>query len=99
MLEPCFPENEAERLSVLNSLNVLDSNSVESWIASRGWPPNISASPLRWCSLIDRSPMVFIALWLDARETPRNISFCGHAILQRETLVVPDTAKRSALFR
>lgn len=71
MLEPCFPENEAERLSVLHSLNVLDSNSVEK--LDRQW---------------------FLSRYgLDARETPRNISFCGHAILQREALVVPDTAK------
>ena len=37
--------------------------------------------------------MVLSRYGLDARETPRNISFCGHAILQRETLVVPDTAR------
>jgi diguanylate cyclase (GGDEF)-like protein len=29
---------------------------------------------------------------LDASETPRNVSFCGHAILQEETLIVPDAA-------
>nr|WP_274864154.1 GAF domain-containing protein [Serratia marcescens] len=76
MLEPCFPENEAERLSVLHSLNVLDSNSVEK--LDRQW---------------------FLSRYgLDARETPRNISFCGHAILQREALVVPDTAKDPRFF-
>lgn len=77
MLEPCFPENEAERLSVLHSLNVLDSNSVEK--LDRQW---------------------FLSRYgLDARETPRNISFCGHAILQREALVVARYRQRPAIFR
>lgn len=94
MLEPCFPENEAERLSVLNSLNVLDSNSVEKLDRITRLAAKYFGVTIALVSLIDRDRQWFLSRYgLDARETPRNISFCGHAILQRETLVVPDTAK------
>lgn len=90
MLEPCFPENEAERLSVLNSLNVLDSNSVEKLDRITRLAAKYFGVTIALVSLIDRDRQWFLSRYgLDARETPRNISFCGHAILQRETLVVP----------
>lgn len=99
MLEPCFPENEAERLSVLNSLNVLDSNSVEKLDRITRLAAKYFGVTIALVSLIDRDRQWFLSRYgLDARETPRNISFCGHAILQRETLVVPDTAKDPRFF-
>lgn len=99
MLEPCFPENEAERLSVLNSLNVLDSNSVEKLDRITRLAAKYFGVTIALVSLIDRDRQWFLSRYgLDARETPRNISFCGHAILQRETLVVPDTARDPRFF-
>lgn len=84
MLEPCFPENEAERLSVLNSLNVLDSNSVEKLDRITRLAAKYFGVTIALVSLIDRDRQWFYRAMADARETPRNISFCGHAILQRE---------------
>ncbi|XYK63841.1 GAF domain-containing protein [Serratia marcescens] len=99
MLEPCFPENEAERLSVLNSLNVLDSNSVEKLDRITRLAAKYFGVTIALVSLIDRDRQWFLSRYgLDARETPRNISFCGHAILQREALVVPDTANDPRFF-
>ncbi|TFZ51135.1 diguanylate cyclase [Serratia proteamaculans] len=99
MLEPCFAENETERLSVLNSLNVLDTRSIEKLdritrLAAKYFGVNIAL-----ISLIDRERQWFLSRFgLDVRETPRNISFCGHAILQRDVLVVPDTAADPRFF-
>ncbi|VEA67332.1 Predicted periplasmic ligand-binding sensor domain [Serratia plymuthica] len=99
MFEPCFPENEAERLSVLNSLNVLDTNSVEKLDRITRLAAKYFGVSIALISLIDRDRQWFLSRFgLDARETPRNISFCGHAILQRETLVVPDTATDPRFF-
>lgn len=99
MLEPCFPENEAERLSVLNSLNVLDSNSVEKLDRITRLAAKYFGVTIALVSLIDRDRQWFLSRYgLDVRETPRNISFCGHAILQREALVVPDTTNDPRFF-
>ncbi|MCP1103981.1 diguanylate cyclase [Serratia nevei] len=99
MFEPCFPENEAERLSVLNSLNVLDSTSIEKLDRITRLAAKYFGVTIALVSLIDRDRQWFLSRYgLDARETPRNISFCGHAILQHDALVVPDTAKDPRFF-
>ncbi|MEB7885364.1 diguanylate cyclase domain-containing protein [Serratia fonticola] len=99
MLEPCFTENEAERLSVLNSLNLLDMNSVEKLDRITRLAAKYFGVSIALISLIDRDRQWFLSRFgLDAKETPRNISFCGHAILQREALVVPDTAADPRFF-
>ncbi|MEN0104946.1 MAG: sensor domain-containing diguanylate cyclase [Pseudomonas sp.] len=47
-------------------------------------------------SLVDRDRQWFKArLGLDVPETPRNVSFCGHAILQDDLFMVPDTHQDS----
>jgi diguanylate cyclase (GGDEF)-like protein len=47
--------------------------------------------PIAVVSLVDRDRQWFKSRQgVDASETARNISFCGHAILQEQALVVPD---------
>ncbi|CAI1620089.1 PAS domain S-box protein [Serratia proteamaculans] len=99
MFEPCFPENETERLSVLHSLNVLDTNSVEKLDRVTRLAAKYFGVSIALISLIDRERQWFLSRsGLETRETPRNISFCGHAILQRDALVVPDTAVDPRFF-
>ncbi|CAI0781812.1 Probable diguanylate cyclase YdaM [Serratia proteamaculans] len=99
MFEPCFPENETERLSVLHSLNVLDTNSVEKLDRVTRLAAKYFGVSIALISLIDRERQWFLSRsGLEARETPRNISFCGHAILQRDALVVPDTTVDPRFF-
>lgn len=61
MLEPCFPENEAERLSVLNSLNVLDSNSVEKLDRITRLAAKYFGVTIALVSLIDRDRQWFLS--------------------------------------
>lgn len=99
MFEPCFPENETERLSVLHSLNVLDTNSVEKLDRVTRLAAKYFGVSIALISLIDRERQWFLSRsGLEARETPRNISFCGHAILQRDALVVLDTTVDPRFF-
>jgi GAF domain-containing protein len=47
--------------------------------------------PIALISLIDRERQWFKAkVGLDVAETGRDVSFCGHAIMSRDVLVVPD---------
>ncbi|MFW5402335.1 diguanylate cyclase [Yersinia sp. 1252 StPb PI] len=99
MLEPHFPDNEAERQSVLKSLNVLNTNSVEKLDRITRLAAKYFNVSIALISLIDRDRQWFLSRsGLDVQETPRNISFCGHTILQRDALIVPDTAADPRFF-
>ena len=91
MLPPAFPENERQRLEALTSLDILDTPADERFeritrIAQRHF--NV---PIALVSLVDARRQWFKSKQgLDANETPRDISFCGHAILGDEVFVVKD---------
>lgn len=51
------------------------------------------ATPIALVSIVTDTQQCFQAcLGLDVEETPRSISFCGHAIHSPTPLIVPDTA-------
>jgi len=50
--------------------------------------------PIAVVSLVDENRQWFKScVGLTSKETPRDISFCGHAILDDEIFIIPDTAK------
>lgn len=88
------PFDEDDRLENLRNLKILDSVPEKAfddliWLASR-----ICRMPIALLSIIDRDRQWFKAkTGLNVHETPREVAFCSHAILQREPLVVPDATK------
>lgn len=53
----------------------------------------LCGAPVAMVSLVDRDRQHFLArLGIDARETPRPTSFCAHAMLESEPMVVPDAS-------
>lgn len=99
MIEPCSPANEPLRQLALDSLHVLDTNALEKLDRITRLVSSYFNVPIALVSLIDRERQWFLSrCGLEARETPRNISFCGHAILQKETFVVQDTATDERFF-
>lgn len=88
-----MPENELQRLAALLRLRLLDSTPDESLNALTRCMARGVRAPVAMISLIDADRQWFMCrIGLEARETPRSISFCGHAICQDEPLVVPDAA-------
>ncbi|MSN26812.1 MAG: PAS domain S-box protein [Geobacter sp.] len=93
MLEPAIPINEAARLHALRSLNILDTPAEERFDRYTRLAQQILQTPIVLISLIDDKRQWFKSRQgLDATETPRDISFCGHAILGEELFCVPDAA-------
>ena len=78
-----FPHNELERLQALRSLDVLDTGldpALQSIVEMAG---DIAGTPISLISLVDSDRQWFKAnMGLDAAETPRDVSFCTHSILQ-----------------
>ncbi|AZP12292.1 PAS domain S-box protein [Undibacterium parvum] len=89
MLQPGIPDNEVARLAELRSLCVLDTPSEERFERITRSAQLLFGVPIVLISLIDQDRQWFKSKQgLDASQTPRNVSFCGHAILQDPIFVV-----------
>jgi|688.fasta_scaffold316612_2 sigma-B regulation protein RsbU (phosphoserine phosphatase) len=92
MLVPPLAHDEAERLADLRALELLDTPPEERFDRIVQLAASVFDVPIAYIALIDSDRQWFKAkCGLTADETGRDVSFCGHTILQREPLVVPDT--------
>lgn len=93
MLKPALPVDEEERLKSLKSLGLLDSKPEEDFDRFTRLAKHLFHVPIALVSLVDHQRQWFKSCQgLDVRETTRDISFCGHAILSEQPLIVNDTS-------
>src|SRR5436309_3320908 len=94
MLPAPIPANEAERLAALTRYCVLDTLPEPAFDRLTRILQHVIGVPTVLVSLIDTDRQWFKSrIGLDATETPRNVSFCGHAVFQRKMLIVPDACQ------
>jgi len=100
MQRPATPANEAERLRVLHRYDILDTQPEAGFDDLLTIAAAVCGMPMGSVTLVDADRQWFKArIGLEAHETPRETSFCAHAILDpRETTVVPD-ARLDPRFR
>jgi EAL domain-containing protein (putative c-di-GMP-specific phosphodiesterase class I)/GAF domain-containing protein len=92
MLNAPIPANDRARLQELRSYGILDSGDEQEFDDISYLVRDIADTPIGIISLVDENRQWFKScIGLEARETPRNISFCGHTILQRTPLIIEDT--------
>lgn len=93
MIEPSLPEKEDVRLAYLHSLRILDTKPEQRFDLITQLVASVFAVPVALVSLVDKHRQWFKSkVGIDACETDRRISFCGHAILQNEIFVIEDAA-------
>jgi len=93
MISGKIPINEAKRLDKLRSLNILDTLEEEAYDDLTFLAAQICQTPISLVSLVDDSRQWFKSHHgLEARETPREQAFCGHAINQDHVLIVENAA-------
>jgi diguanylate cyclase (GGDEF)-like protein len=86
--------DEPARLAALKRLAVLDTQPEEPFENVVALIRTVLDVPMAAVSLLDEDRQWFKARsGLDATETPRDISFCTHAIRQREPMIIPDATK------
>lgn len=86
-----LPTDEQERLATLRKYDILDTEPEAAFDAMTHLASYICQTPIAAISLVDENRQWFKAITgLDAKETSRDVAFCAHAILQDETMVVPD---------
>jgi GAF domain-containing protein len=91
MRAPDLPADEAERLAALYELLILDTPPEERFDKVVAFAAAEFDAPIVLVTLVDQDRQWFKANFgLNACETGRDISFCGHAILQPEIMVIPD---------
>ena len=92
MKSPTIPANEILRLAALKNSKLLDTSAEEVFDDFTKLSSQICNTPIALITLVDATRQWFKSnIGLAASETPRNISFCGHAILGNEIFEIPDT--------
>lgn len=91
MISPEFPPDEQTRLNTLHSLNILDTLPEERFDRLTRMAQRMFGVSMALITLVDAHRQWFKSnQGAPGSEAPRNVSFCGHAILADAAMVVPD---------
>lgn len=84
--------NDDSRIAALHELKILDTGSEERFDRLTRLASQYFSVPIALVSLVDANRQWFKSCHgLDVSETDRDISFCGHAIVENATFVIEDT--------
>ncbi|SHH54040.1 PAS domain S-box protein [Massilia sp. CF038] len=91
MLAPPEPADEIDRIAALCRLHVLDTPADDRFDRITRIAQRLFHVPIALVSLVDGERQWFKSrAGLGTQETPRNISFCGHAILEERPFIIHD---------
>jgi len=94
MLKAALPVNESERLQALREYEVLDTAPTDEFDDIALLASRICGTPIAMISLVDENRQWFKSkVGTEVNETPRDIAFCAHGILQPDVFVVEDATQ------
>ncbi|MBP0493661.1 putative bifunctional diguanylate cyclase/phosphodiesterase [Pararoseomonas indoligenes] len=95
-----LPRNEKSRLAALRSYEVLDTESEEVFDDIVDLAARLTHSPIALVSLIDAERQWFKARHgLEVAETPRDLAFCAHTILNPDRPLAVEDATKDPRFQ
>ena len=99
MIKATLPADEKARLETLQLLHILDTQPEERFDRITRMAKRMFDVPIAVVSLVDAHRQWFKScVGLSVTETDRDISFCGHAILGNEVMVVENTLEDMRFF-
>jgi diguanylate cyclase (GGDEF)-like protein len=94
MMTPLIPVDEARRLAALHATSLFGTGPEEAFDRITRMAAKLLQVPTALISLVGSDTQWFKSrCGFTAQYTSRDVSFCGHAILTDEPLVVPDAAR------
>ena len=98
-MKAALPARENERLDYLYHLAILDTPREQSFDDVAQLAGSICATPIAIVSMIDeRRQWYKSCVGLDITEVPRELTFCAHAILNPDELMVVEDARQDPRF-
>jgi PAS domain S-box-containing protein len=92
MQKPAIPSNELERMAAVRSYDILDTDPEPAFDALTTLAAYIAEVPISLVTILDADRQWFKSRYgLDAPETPRDVSFCGHVVAMEAPLLVNDS--------
>ena len=99
MKTPDLPQRERARLAALSRYDILDTPPEQMFDDLTKLASHICGTHIALVSIVDKQRQWFkSSVGLDATETPRDISFCGHVVAGGEMMVVPDAHEDERFF-
>jgi PAS domain S-box-containing protein len=94
MIEAPVPQEETQRLKALKAYEVLDTPEDPVFDEITKVAAHICGTKMSLITFVDGERQWFKSHYgITSKETPRNISFCGHTILDDKLLIVEDSAE------
>lgn len=99
MITPPFPVDEQQRLAAVQSYNLLDTLPEKDFDNITALTASICDVPISLVTLLDADRNFLKSHYgLSFNESPRNISFCGHAILEDSSIFIIEDARKDPRF-
>jgi two-component system sensor kinase FixL len=99
MIKPLPHQNEEERLKLLKSFCIFDSNADPDFDNLTAIAAQICNTPIALISLLDQNRQWFKShQGLNASETPKDYSFCAHAINHSDEILIIEDARKDERF-
>ncbi|SRX73567.1 Histidine protein kinase DivJ [Aequorivita antarctica] len=99
MIAPQFPVDEEQRLASVRSYNLLDTLPEKDFDNITSLVASICDVPISLVTLVDADRNFLKSYYgLNFNESPRNISFCGHAILEDSSIFIVEDARKDPRF-
>lgn len=100
MITPQFPVDEEQRLAAVRSYNLLDTLPEKDFDNITALTANICDVPISLVTLLDADRNFLKSYYgLNFNESPRNTSFCGHAILEESSIFIIEDARKDPRFK